>query len=150
MKRNTYKTNEIIEQINKISNKESLEYIYMDNIEENNINLEQVFEDRFLITHNKDEELVMIDNNSDVNKNTLLSFVPEVDLMILNDQMEISTSVLEQMISRHTIIIKIFDRIYYIEDPLKNEMYITTENESLKIMNNGIYTKISQDTTQIR
>ena len=49
-----------------------------------------------------------------------------------------------------SIIFGVMFLIYYIEDPLKNEMYITTENESLKIMNNGIYTKISQDTTQIR
>ena len=87
----------------------------------------------------------MMDNNSNTDEKTILSFIPEVDLMIIDDKIKLPTDILEQMISKHTIILKIFNKIYYVEDQLKNEVYITTENESLKIMDNGIYTKITQD-----
>ncbi|AWX32109.1 hypothetical protein [Methanosphaera sp. BMS] len=135
----------IFKQIDKMDNKESIEYIYMDDIKDNLINLDKVFDDSFLITRNTENELVMMDNNSNTDEKTLLSFIPEVDLMIIDDKIKLPTDILEQMISKHTIILKIFNKIYYVEDQLKNEVYITTENESLKIMDNGIYTKITQD-----
>lgn len=146
MDKNDKKIDPIVKQIDKMDNKESIEYIYMDDIKDNFINLDKVFDDSFLITRNTENELVMMDNNSNTDEKTILSFIPEVDLMIIDDKIKLPTDILEQMISKHTIILKIFNKIYYVEDQLKNEVYITTENESLKIMDNGIYTKITQDT----
>ena len=146
MDKNDKKIDPIVKQIDKMDNKESIEYIYMDDIKDNLINLDKVFDDSFLITRNTENELVMMDNNSNTDEKTILSFIPEVDLMIIDDKIKLPTDILEQMISKHTIILKIFNKIYYVEDQLKNEVYITTENESLKIMDNGIYTKITQDT----
>ena len=145
MDKNDKKIDTIVKQIDKMDNKESIEYIYMDDIKDNLINLDKVFDDSFLITRNTENELVMMDNNSSTDEKTILSFIPEVDLMIIDDKIKLPTDILEQMISKHTIILKIFNKIYYVEDQLKNEVYITTENESLKIMDNGIYTKITQD-----
>ena len=145
MDKNDKKIDTIVKQIDKMDNKESIEYIYMDDIKDNLINLDKVFDDSFLITRNTENELVMMDNNSNTDEKTILSFIPEVDLMIIDDKIKLPTDILEQMISKHTIILKIFNKIYYVEDQLKNEIYITTENESLKIMDNGIYTKITQD-----
>lgn len=145
MDKNDKKIDTIVKQIDKMDNKESIEYIYMDDIKDNLINLDKVFDDSFLITRNTENELVMMDNNSNTDEKTILSFIPEVDLMIIDDKIKLPTDILEQMISKHTIILKIFNKIYYVEDQLKNEVYITTENESLKIMDNGIYTKITQD-----
>lgn len=139
------KINTLIRQVDKIDDKKSLEYIYMDDIKDKCINLDQIFNDSFLITRNPENELVMIDNNKNSEEQTLLSFIPEVDLMIIDDKHNLSPTILEQMISKNTIIIKIFKEIFYLEDQLKKEIYITTENESLKIMDNGIYTKITQD-----
>ncbi len=145
MDKDDKKIDTIVKQIDKMDNKESIEYIYMDDIKDNLINLDKVFDDSFLITRNTENELVMMDNNSNTDEKTILSFIPEVDLMIIDDKIKLPTDILEQMISKHTIILKIFNKIYYVEDQLKNEVYITTENESLKIMDNGIYTKITQD-----
>lgn len=145
MDKDDKKIDPIVKQIDKMDNKESIEYIYMDDIKDNLINLDKVFDDSFLITRNTENELVMMDNNSNTDEKTILSFIPEVDLMIIDDKIKLPTDILEQMISKHTIILKIFNKIYYVEDQLKNEVYITTENESLKIMDNGIYTKITQD-----
>lgn len=139
------KIDAIIKHIDKIDDKESLEYVYMDDIKDNYVNLDEIFKDSFLITRNQDNELVMIDDNQNSEKQTLISFIPEVDLMILDDKSNFHQSILEEMISNNTIIIKIFNRIYYMEDQLKNESYITTEYESLKIMNKGMHTKIIQD-----
>lgn len=137
----------MIKQLYKINNKESLEYIYMDDIQNNSINLREVFDDCFLITRNKNNELVMMDTISTEEK-TILSFIPEVDLMIINNKVELPPSILEEMISEHTIILKIFNKIFYMEDHLKNEIYITTENDSLKILDNGIYTRITREDVQ--
>ncbi|MBQ6219583.1 MAG: hypothetical protein IJJ47_07630 [Methanosphaera sp.] len=145
MDKDDKKIDTIVKQIDKMDNKESIEYIYMDDIKDNLINLDKLFDDSFLITRNTENELVMMDNNSNTDEKTILSFIPEVDLMIIDDKIKLPTDILEQMISKHTIILKIFNKIYYVEDQLKNEVYITTENESLKIMDNGIYTKITQD-----
>ena len=142
------KSKAMIKQLNKISDKESLEYIYMDDIKDSIINLEEVFNDSFLITRNNDDELVMVDNNADADEKTILSFIPEVDLMIIDNRIQLPTPLLEEMICEHTIILKIFNKIYYIEDQLKNEVYITSENESLKILNKGIYTNIIRENTQ--
>ncbi|MDO5826387.1 MAG: hypothetical protein BZ137_01880 [Methanosphaera sp. rholeuAM130] len=147
MTEQNFEFDSMIKQLDKIDNKESLEYIYMDDIQNNSINLQEIFDDCFLITRNKNNELVMMDTIS-TDEKTLLSFIPEVDLMIINNKLELPSSILEEMISEHTIILKIFNKIFYMEDHLKNEIHITTENDSLKILDNGIYTRITREDFQ--
>ena len=149
MDRYDYQKDSMIKQLDKIENKDLLEYIYLDNIQDEDINLENYFNESFLITRNNNDELIMLNDNTNINDNTTLSYIPKVDLLIINNQEKLPDPLLEKMINEHTIILKIFDTIYYLEDQFKNEKNITTKHETLKIIGNGIYTKVIQDNAEV-
>lgn len=138
------KMNSFYEQLTNIEDKEFFEYVYLDEYEKDKDRLKEIFKETILITRNNKNELLMHEPNTN-NEKTKLSYIPEVDLMILKDQDNLPFKILDKMLSEHTIICKVFDDIFYLEDCLKKERRIVTEHDSLKVIDDGIHTKIIRD-----
>lgn len=137
--------------IRNIPEVEYVEYVFLDNEDDSRKFISNLDEnDTYLLTLNNKNELYIIENSMDNNSsdrydNTITSR-PELDLIIITDDTKIQDNYIQEMVTKNTIITKIFDNdITYIEDNMSDRKILITECDTYTINGSGIKTRINKN-----
>lgn len=133
----------IIDFLEKYHDWNFLEYIFIeDNLKINHTN--KSLENKTLIAQSSDDKFYIIDDDN--KKSDILNYTPTVDLVIMSEETNFNTKVIDNLIDKHTLITKVLsDNIFFIEDKQQELFLLVINNHSYKFQGHGINIKLFEN-----